>query len=332
MFIISNFQDDIIMALCDYPGCERKEALPFRCKYCGKSFCTKHRLPENHACEQLHLSKSPISIAHESKIAVKGQVDDQTSDSPAKDQRFTTYDFDDDDSQYYGQGSDGTVYNIKPTKRQTQRKAMFSQVGDSFTTGKEFLDIIIGSLIVILSFGFTAILMSNVRWAFSGFLIAIILVSYLSTIIPRKLLAKRFGCTSRYMLTKLGLLISALTIISPIKYLSPGMLVIPELDFISKKRSGIISAIGSIINITLGVAFILLGIFLADPSIAILMLTGAFITSQITLLRLIPMRFLPGKRILNWSWAIFTIMLVLTLAIFIMSILLGVMGVRIITI
>jgi len=320
------------MAQCNYLGCERKEALPFKCKYCGKSFCTKHRLPENHACEQLHLSKSPISIVSKSEIATKKQVDVKSSDAPPKDQRFTTYDFNDDDSQYYGQGSDGTVYNIKPTERQTQRRAIFSQVGDSFTTGKEFLDIIIGSLIVMLSFGFTAILMSGVRWAFSGFLIGIILVSYLSTIIPQKLLAKRFGYTSRYMLTKLGLLLSFFTIISPVKYLSPGMLMIPELDFIAKKRSGLISAIGSLINITLGIIFIILGILLAEPSIAILMLTGAFVTSQLTILRLIPMRFLPGKRILNWSWPLFTIMLVLTLAIFILSILFGVLGVKIISI
>lgn len=319
------------MALCDYPGCERKEALPFKCKYCGKSFCTKHRLPENHACDQLHLSKSPISIRFGTKIAAKEQVDVQTSDTPPADKRFTSYDFD-DDSQYFSKGSDGNIYSITPTKSQTQRKAIFSQVGDSFTTGKEFLDILIGSLIVMLSFGFTAILMSGVRWVFSGFLVAIILVSYLSTILPQKLLAKRFGCTSRYMLTKLGLLISALTIISPIKYLSPGMLVIPELDFIARKRSGIISAIGSMINITLGVTFVVLGILLPDFSIAILMLTGAFITSQLTLLRLIPMRFLPGKRILNWSWPIFIIMLILALAIFVLSILFGAMGVRIITI
>ncbi len=318
------------MAQCNYLGCERSEALPFKCKYCGKSFCTKHRLPENHACEKLHLSKSPISIESSTKIATKEQLDFQVPKT-RQDKRFTTYDFD-DDSQYFSKGSDGNIYSVKSTEKQTQRRAFFSQVGDSFTTGKEFLDILIASLIVMLSFGFTAIVMSHVGWVFSGFILAIILVSYLSTIIPRKLLAKRFGCTSRFMLTKLGLLISALTIISPIKYLSPGMLVIPELDYIAKKRSGIISAVGSMINIALGTVFIILGILLPDFSIAILMLTGAFITSQITLLRLIPMRFLPGKRILNWSWPLFTIMLVLTLAIFILSILFGVMGQPIITI
>ncbi len=29
------------------------EGLPFVCKFCGHSFCTKHQLPENHNCEGL---------------------------------------------------------------------------------------------------------------------------------------------------------------------------------------------------------------------------------------------------------------------------------------
>ena len=319
------------MPQCEFPGCEHREAFPFKCSYCGKSFCTKHRLPENHNCEQLHLSKSPLS---KDLVIEKQQptYPSTTNQEIQQNKNYTTYDFDDTDSHVYGTDSNGNIYSIKPTERNAYRRTVFSQVGDSFTTGREFLDIIIGSLLIAISFGFTSILMTNVPWIYSGFLIAIILISYLSTILPQKLLAKRFGCTSRYMLTKLGLLITALTIISPVKYLSPGMLVIPEIDYISKKRSGIISAIGSMINISLGIAFIFLAIFLNNDSVINLMLAGAFVTSQITLLRLIPMQFLPGKKILNWSWPLFTIMLILTIGVFVMSILIGVLGIIIITI
>jgi len=320
------------MPQCEFPDCEQKEALPFRCSYCGKSFCRKHRLPENHKCEQLHLGKSPLQTEIPITVIKKTDIVSKSSATPSKDKRFTTYDFEDDDSFVYGTDANGNLYSVKPTEPHNYRRSVLSQVGDAITTGKEFLDISIGALIIILSFGFTAILMTQLPWSFTGFIIAIILVSYLSTILPQKLLAKRFGCTSRYTLTKIGLIISIFTIIIPVKYISPGMLLIPEIDFISKKRSGIISAIGSIINLSLGTIFIFLGIFLPNFSIALLMLTGAFITSQITLLRLIPMRFLPGKRILNWSWPLFVVMLVLTLGIFILSILFGVMGVRIISI
>lgn len=39
------------MPTCDY--CGEETVLPYRCRYCGGSFCIKHRLPENHDCEGL---------------------------------------------------------------------------------------------------------------------------------------------------------------------------------------------------------------------------------------------------------------------------------------
>jgi membrane associated rhomboid family serine protease len=38
------------MAACSKCG---KETMSFTCSYCGKSFCSDHRLPENHDCEKL---------------------------------------------------------------------------------------------------------------------------------------------------------------------------------------------------------------------------------------------------------------------------------------
>jgi membrane associated rhomboid family serine protease len=35
---------------CDYVECEENLYLPFKCRFCGKNFCKRHRLPENHAC------------------------------------------------------------------------------------------------------------------------------------------------------------------------------------------------------------------------------------------------------------------------------------------
>jgi len=39
------------MVDCDFQDCDELIAyLPFKCKYCGGTFCKKHRLPENHDC------------------------------------------------------------------------------------------------------------------------------------------------------------------------------------------------------------------------------------------------------------------------------------------
>ncbi len=47
---------------CDV--CDGYELLPFKCKYCGGTFCSAHRLPENHQCPGLRMLKQrPIGEA-----------------------------------------------------------------------------------------------------------------------------------------------------------------------------------------------------------------------------------------------------------------------------
>lgn len=40
------------MAKCDV--CGKDELLPYKCSYCGGTFCSDHRLPEKHGCEGLY--------------------------------------------------------------------------------------------------------------------------------------------------------------------------------------------------------------------------------------------------------------------------------------
>jgi len=47
------------LSYCEFCG-EQIGYLPFTCKYCGGTYCTKHRLPENHECT-FELKHIPIS-------------------------------------------------------------------------------------------------------------------------------------------------------------------------------------------------------------------------------------------------------------------------------
>ena len=47
------------MTFCEHCG-EKIDFLPFKCKYCGGSYCKEHRLPENHQCT-FELKTIPIS-------------------------------------------------------------------------------------------------------------------------------------------------------------------------------------------------------------------------------------------------------------------------------
>lgn len=35
---------------CNVDGCQNTDVVPFKCKLCGLTFCSEHRLPENHNC------------------------------------------------------------------------------------------------------------------------------------------------------------------------------------------------------------------------------------------------------------------------------------------
>lgn len=41
--------------------CGKEEYIPFQCRFCGKVFCSRHRLPEQHACEGLEHVKERSS-------------------------------------------------------------------------------------------------------------------------------------------------------------------------------------------------------------------------------------------------------------------------------
>jgi len=60
------------MSLCKFCG-EEIGYLPFRCKYCGKQFCKKHRLPENHQCtfELKHIPLVPKTSTGGDPLLIK---------------------------------------------------------------------------------------------------------------------------------------------------------------------------------------------------------------------------------------------------------------------
>lgn len=49
-----------VMAQCDV--CGREEGMPYRCRLCGGTFCSEHRLPENHDCPGLEEWHDPAGV------------------------------------------------------------------------------------------------------------------------------------------------------------------------------------------------------------------------------------------------------------------------------
>lgn len=55
------------MVKCDYCGTEI-EGLPYRCKYCGGTFCVWHHLPEEHDCPGLHKAVSTYALERAERL------------------------------------------------------------------------------------------------------------------------------------------------------------------------------------------------------------------------------------------------------------------------
>lgn len=74
------------MAVCD--ACGKEVALPFKCSYCGGTFCAEHRLPENHDC------KGPAAVGPvESEESRRESAPDTQEGEPSKPIQIR-YDFD----------------------------------------------------------------------------------------------------------------------------------------------------------------------------------------------------------------------------------------------
>jgi uncharacterized protein len=48
------------MATCDV--CGREESMPYNCRHCGGTYCSEHRLPENHDCTSLNNWNDPQGV------------------------------------------------------------------------------------------------------------------------------------------------------------------------------------------------------------------------------------------------------------------------------
>jgi hypothetical protein len=227
------------------------------------------------------------------------------------------------DDFFYKQDDSGNMYSARMPERQFRDRIFLSLLGDHFTTNYEILDFIIGLAIIALAWAIPSILFSQFQWIFTPFLMLIVMLSYVLFILPQKLIARRFGCKSRYVLSKIGMLLTVITAISPLRFLSPGMLIVPEINFLSKKQQGIISFIGPLINLILGLVYLSLGAYFrvtAILDISKLMLNGSFFISQISFLGLLPLGLSRGRKIYSWNKIIYFSMLIVAIGLFAASI------------
>lgn len=175
----------------------------------------------------------------------------------------------------------------------------------------EKLSLLIAATIISLVFGSDYLLKGNLL----GFLIAAIASTI--AVIPHELAHKwtaiRLGCSSRYVLSPTGALLTLITAIPfiPIKFIMPGYVVVASPYYdpeINKRIDGITSLSGPVVNIVVAsVALLVLnllikfGVLSLTTGIIWLTYSIAAINSWVAFFNLLPVPPLDGSKVISWK-------------------------------
>jgi Zn-dependent protease len=242
---------------CDVCGDET--FLPFKCPYCGGQFCEAHRLPENHNCSKIYLARA------------QKQDEEYVASRP-------------------------TTYEYKVTlglPRQHKGQVYFSPKEAKHLTIAALLVIAVGILSVLYGRIIYSVSLTASVVAFT----VILTVSFFIHEMAHKITAQRRGLWSEFRLTLWGSVVTLVFAFLPIKFISPGAVMIAGAA--DRKEIGEISIAGPITNIVLSILFF--GTAFASGPYLPIFLFGGFFNGYIATFNLVPIGILDGQKIFSWS-------------------------------
>lgn len=148
-----------------------------------------------------------------------------------------------------------------------------------------------------------------------GLLIASVLfaLGFILHELAHKYVAQGYGLWAEFRLNMTGVLLTAISIVSPLKFIAPGAVVIS--GFVDKDRMGRTAFAGPLVNIVITAALLIAMPLLSGP-VAFAFLAGAAINAFLALFNLIPFSVFDGLKVYKWNkryWALlFLVALALT--------------------
>lgn len=133
--------------------------------------------------------------------------------------------------------------------------------------------------------------------------------------LAHKYVAQGYGLWAEFRLNMTGLILTALSIVSPIKFIAPGAVMISGLA--DKDRIGRTALAGPVVNVIITVGLLILLPVLRETSLYLPALFGAEINAFLALFNLIPFAVFDGRKVYYWNrryWAtLFLVSLALTI-------------------
>ncbi|MBS7648315.1 MAG: AN1-type zinc finger domain-containing protein [Candidatus Bathyarchaeia archaeon] len=199
----------------------------------------------------------------------------------------------------------------------------FSRYFSRLSSRTEIAHLILGTIMVMLVGLSVAIIEVRLSNPLS---ILLLTFTFASAFIPHELghkfTAKYYGLWAEFRLSLIGVIITFISIFSPIiKIVSPGAVLVS--GEASRKTMGRVALSGPVINIVLSALFFVLGFSYNSLILRIISVWGSMVNAYVSLFNLIPFGILDGAKIFWWNkylWAlVFLLSLMMVIVILIVS-------------
>ena len=130
--------------------------------------------------------------------------------------------------------------------------------------------------------------------------------------LAHKYVAQGYGLWAEFRLNMTGLLLTAVSVISPIKFIAPGAVMIAGLA--DREHMGKTAFAGPITNVIITVGLLILLPALGTGAIHQAVLAGASINAFLALFNLIPFAVFDGQKVYAWDKRYWTMLFLISLA------------------
>ncbi|MHA1380678.1 MAG: AN1-type zinc finger domain-containing protein [Candidatus Helarchaeota archaeon] len=290
--------------------CGKELYMPFTCKYCGKQYCSEHRLPENHNCERMELIEAEKTDMTQEKYEEQ-YITPQPQNVPFQAQAPPEL----------PEGAEIIEERYDPETGETMIKYYIPTVqrpdnplfGLSSTT--ELKHLTVGILLmfesVYLMF-LLSFLMSNANaltaypklYLLLGILGGLITVGFIGHELSHKFSSIRLNYWAEFRLIPPYAIATA---IIPY-FVMPGSVQVSSSN-VTEKDMGKIALAGPLFNLVLGIIYLAVGIFMKIMVSSPLSENGtwwifgfsAFMNIMLGVFNLLPVYVLDGKKIITWN-------------------------------